>query len=251
MLYNHVYPKFHNHKIFFLLLIFFKCQYHYTMSLFLSHNHAHMNNTLQLPTSRHGNHPGLRVLAYYLIFFPSLDVMSAYPLVVHVLVNNIYIIIMGRDTSEQGEWRFDWLLRVILRLVASITPILAAMGMANLIYVITYGGLTGYIVCYFFPAILQLSSIRACKKKFSKVLSPASSDDLFPESDETTPLSASMRKRKRGDTCNNQSYMTPYSIPGLSHPWFVAFMTGVVVVIFGLIVASLFVTPAQQKCQLN
>ena len=53
---------------------------------------------MQLPTARSGNHLGLRILAYYLIFFPSLDVMSAYPLVVHVLVNNIYIIITGRDT---------------------------------------------------------------------------------------------------------------------------------------------------------
>ena len=208
-------------------------------------------NILQLPISRHGNHLALRVLAYYLIFFPSLDVMSAYPLVVHVLVNNIYIIFTGRDTSEPGKWRLDWLLRVVLRLLGSITPILAAMGMANLIYVITYGGLTGYIVCYFFPAILQLSSIRACKKKFSTFLSPAPSSDLFPESNETTPLSASMKKKKREGPYNNRSYMTPYSIPGLSHPWFVAFMTGVVVVIFGLIVASLFVTPAQQKCRLD
>ena len=53
---------------------------------------------MQLPTTGSGNHLGLRILAYYLIFFPSLDVMSAYPLVVHVLVNNIYIIITGRDT---------------------------------------------------------------------------------------------------------------------------------------------------------
>ena len=53
---------------------------------------------MQLPTTRSGNHLGLRILAYYLIFFPSLDVMSAYPLVVHVLVNNIYIIITGKDT---------------------------------------------------------------------------------------------------------------------------------------------------------
>ena len=131
------------------------------------------------------------------------------------------------------------------------TPILAAMGMANLIYVITYGGLTGYIVCYFFPAILQLTSIRACKKKFSPILSPAPSEDLYPESDETTPLSASMNKKTRGGPCNNQSYMTPYSIPGLSHPWFVAVMTVIVVAIFVLIVASLFVHPAQQTCQIN
>lgn len=52
---------------------------------------------MQLPIAKPDNHLGLRILAYYLIFFPSLDVMSAYPLVVHVLVNNIYIIITGKD----------------------------------------------------------------------------------------------------------------------------------------------------------
>ena len=177
---------------------------------------------------------------------------------VHVdYCNNRYpdlLISAGKDTSEPGKWRLDWLLRVILRLVGSVTPIFAAMGMANLIYVMTYGGLTGYIVCYFFPAILQLSSIRACKKKFSSIFSSSSGSpsDYIPDSDETTPLSASMSGKKRGEgPCNNQSYMTPYSIPGLSHPWFVAFMTGVVVVIFVLIVASLFVHPAQQSCRVE
>jgi hypothetical protein len=51
---------------------------------------------MQLPITKPGSHIGLRILAYYLLFFPSLDVMSAYPLVVHVLVNNIYIIITGK-----------------------------------------------------------------------------------------------------------------------------------------------------------
>ena len=216
-------------------------------SSLLCSKHAYMNiTTMQIPISKPGNHLGLRILAYYLIFFPSLDVMSAYPLVVHCLVNNIYIIVTGRDTSEAGKWKLDWLLRLVLRLVGSITPILAAMGMANLIYVITYGGLSGYIVCYFFPAILQLSSIRACKKKFSAYLSPpAMSSDVY-QSDEKTPLSAHQNRR---GFCNNKSYMTPYSIPVLSHPLFVAVMTGIVVVIFGLIVASLFVSPTQLSCK--
>jgi hypothetical protein len=56
---------------------------------------------MQLPITKPGSHIGLRILAYYLIFFPSLDVMSAYPLVVHVLVNNIYIIITGRGSFRE------------------------------------------------------------------------------------------------------------------------------------------------------
>ena len=214
-------------------------------------------HTVQIPMSKPGNHLGLRILGYYLIFFPSLDVLSAYPLVVHCLVNNIYIILTGRDTSKEGKWKFDWVLRVILRLFGSITPIFAVMGMANLIYIITYGGLSGYIVCYFFPAILQLTSIHACEKKFS-VLSQSTTTRFQTNketamkkkenrtyTDEMTPLNANQK------TSGNPSYMTQYSIPILSHPWFVAFMMAVIVMIFGLIMASLFISPDQISCEEN
>ena len=214
-----------------------------------------MQNELTKP----GNSLGLRVLAYYLIFFPSLDVMSAYPLVVHCMVSNIYIIITGNDTSQKGKWRFDWILRVVLRLLGSITPLLAAMGMANLIYVITYGGLSGFIVCYFFPAFLQLISICTCTKKFSKpkeghIQKEKHSYSVVPPSvngaecssytnsdDETTPLFPDQRSK-------GHPYMTPYSIPFLSHPLFVGFMTVIVVILFAMIVASVFVHPDKMKC---
>ena len=191
--------------------------------------------------------------------------MSAYPLVVHCLVNNIYIIITGRDTSEPGKWKFDWLLRIILRLVGSITPILAAMGMANLIYIINYGGLTGYIVCYFFPAILQLASIHKCKKIFgwaschnfhgnkwdkkgTSIVQPSVPEadrdqGGYNSEDETAPL---LQNRWSHDN----SYMTPYSIPVLSHPWFVACMTVILVAMFVMIVVSIFVHPTLMRCEL-
>ena len=190
--------------------------------------------------------------------------MSAYPLVVHCLVNNIYIIITGRDTSKPGKWRFDWLLRIFLRLIGSVTPILAAMGMANLIYIINYGGLTGYIVCYFFPAILQLASVRKCKKEFAwathknfqrnkadKSGAPnvppskpeADQGRYISSDDETTPL-----LKNRQLLARDQSYMTPYSIPVLSHPLFVTCMTVILVAMFVMIVVSIFVRPAQMHC---
>ena len=189
--------------------------------------------------------------------------MSAYPLVVHVLVNNIYIIITGRDTSEKGKWQFDWLLRVILRLVGSISPLLASMGMANLIYIINYGGLTGYIVCYFFPAILQLASIHRCKMIF---FSPSvSTRNYVQQVDQkgTPVVPPSVRKGDQGTNTSsedegapllpnrwsrNHSYMTPYSIPGLSHPLFVAAMMVILVVMFVMIVVSIFVHADPMKC---
>ena len=198
-----------------------------------------------------GNHLAIRILAYYLIYFPSLDVMSAYPLVVHVLVNNIYIIITGRDTSEKGKWRFDWLMRMLLRLVGSVTPILAAMGLANLIYVIKYGGLFGYIVCYFFPAVLQVMSVRKCLRTFrntQEAVFDRSGSDVYNasgEGDETAPLVG------RRWMSHDRSYMTPYSIPILSHPIFVSVMTVFLVVIFGMIFGSLFVKASPMQCDLD
>ena len=180
--------------------------------------------------------------------------MSAYPLVVHVLVNNIYIIITGRDTSAKGKSRSDWLMRLLLRLAGSITPILAAMGLANLIYVIKYGGLFGYIVCYFFPAVLQLTSIRKCVQTFSGTqgtvfVPPPKKEDkdgyyaTSSEEDERSPLVS-----RHPWMSHDRSYMTPYSIPGLSHPIFVVVMTCFLVVIFVLIFSSLFIKAPPMHC---
>lgn len=231
----------------------------------LLYPNMHKKKILQIGISQPGHHLGLRILAYYLILFPSLDVMSAYPIVVHCLVNNIYIIITGHDTSAPPKWKLDWLLRIFLRLVGSVTPILAAMGMANLIYIINYGGLTGYIVCYFFPAILQLASIRKCKKLFgwatchnfqqnkvdkrgTPIVPPsvpeADQGRYINSEDETTPLIQNRQLLLLRD----RSYMTPYSIPVLSHPLFVAIMTVILVVMFVMIVVSIFVRPAQMHC---
>jgi len=106
-----------------------------------------------------GNSPQLRALSYYLILFPSLDVCSAYPLLVHAITNNIYTVFMGQDTTEKPKYRFDPILRLLLRFFAAIIPILAALGISNLVYVLKYAGLFGFGICFFFPTALQLQSI--------------------------------------------------------------------------------------------
>ncbi len=132
----------------------------------------------------------LRILSYYIVLFPSLDVVSAYPLGVHTVVNSIYVIITGKDTSEKPTHRFaryDFVFRLFLRFVAAVIPVLAAAGVSNLIYVLNYAGLFGFGICFGFPTALQLRSIYVCKRKFANKSNKEIKGGLHSVQ-ETTPL---------------------------------------------------------------
>ena len=224
----------------------------------------HIYSLLQAIFTRRGHSAPLRALSHYLILFPSLDVVSAYPLTSHVVVNNLYILITGQDTSKRSKHRFDLLLRIALRLVVSTLPILAAFGVANLIYILKYAGLLGFI-CYFFPFVLQLRSIQVCKKKFSTSYFSISgaplpagrrnSDD--DDSKNGGSISPGLEKEKESlllakdldSKAMRALYMTPYSHILLSHP-----ISVIVVGIFGLFLfilafSSLFVHPHKITCE--
>ena len=108
----------------------------------------------------------LKVLSYFLILFPSLDVVSVFPLVVVTLVNNIFTILFGKDTTQvPNTWKY-WLIRFSMTLTLSILPIMVSFGVANLFVVLNYTGLFGFVLCYFAPTILQLRSQWLCVKTF-------------------------------------------------------------------------------------
>ena len=198
---------------------------------------------------------GLKAFSYYLILFPSLDVISAYPLITHTVVNNFYILITGHDTSEKPKYRFDLLLRLFLRFVVALIPIMAAFGVANLIYVLKYTGLVGFM-CFLFPFSLQVRSIQVCKKTFSKVLvsvtgssSPANGEEekkglISPKLVEQT--SSLFTK----DVCRDKGplYMTPYSYKFISRPISVACVGVAGGLLFVLALSSLFVHPDRLTC---
>lgn len=188
--------------------------------------------------------------------------VSAYPLTSHVVVNNLYILITGHDTSRRNRHRFDMVLRIALRLVVSVLPILAAFGVANLIYVIKYAGLLGFI-CYFFPFILQLRSIQVCKRKFSTSYFSISggptpgngSDD--EDSKNKGSISPVLEKEKESlllakdlDSKGKRAlYMTPYSYLLLSHPVSVVVVGITGLFLFLLAMSSLFVHPHKVTCE--
>lgn len=207
-----------------------------------------------------GNPTALRVFSFYLIFFPSLDVCSAFPLVLQATTNNLYCLLTGRDTSEEAKNKYDWLLRLFLRLIVAVLAILAAFGIANLVRVLKYGGLVGFGV-FGFPALLQFQSIRVCKKLFGAFLATRKesldmstlkqeqrrdSDDGKGGVENSTEVAPLIAADDTKDVKETSLYMTPYSNPILSHP-IAALVIGVMIIIFFLLtVFSLFVQPVPE-----
>ncbi len=218
--------------------------------------HTHIQGELTKPPAS----IGLRVLSFYIILFPSLDVLSAFPLCVHTVVNNLYMIITGKDTSKMPTHRFasyDWLLRLLMRLVAAILPVLAAFGVANLIYVIKYAGLFGFIVCFGFPTALQLKSIYVCKKTFAHTFVSVSGEKLAADDEKERELDQVISTKEKAPLLSvfetkekdkRELYMTPYSSRIFSHPIAVVIFGVLGFVLFLLTFVSLFLHPKTEVC---
>lgn len=214
-----------------------------------------INETASLnwvPLTKGGHHVALRMLSYIIILFPTLDVISAYPLVVCSVVNNLYQVIVGRDTSQQKRPR-DWAILVAMRAAVAVLPIVCSLFVSNLVYILKYAGLVSFVTAFLFPLVLQLASQYKCVKVFGQSSPAARGLPLEPHADtemealkkdgeEGAPLTdgsddeSGRDKRIKKEKCapkGKSLYMTPYSIPGLSHP--------VAVVITGLLGGATFV----------
>ena len=200
-----------------------------------------IDNTATLnwvPYTTSENSVQLRILSYLIVLFPSLDVCTTYPLLVCTLTNNLYLIFTGRDTS-QSKYAYDFWIRLALRAIVAILPIVCALLLSNLIYVLTYSGLATFFSFFFFPAALQLLSQRKCIQVFSQkqfVDSFKAQEDPKAEEDSgTTPLVPKSPRPAQGT--NKLTYWTPYSFPIVSHPLFVVTVAvvGVVLFIFSLV----------------
>ena len=207
------------------------------------HTHTHTQGELTQPSYS----VQLRILSYYIVLFPSLDVLSAFPLCVHTIVNNVYLIFTGRDTSKKPKINYwlDFLLRLGLRFAAALIPLLLAFGVSNLIYVLKYAGLIGFAICFGFPSALQLRSIYVCKNRFrsthvdmagghtQETVDPSETKDETKDdvsghmSQEKAPLLSIPQLEGKDE---RSLYMTPYSSRIFSHP-----IAVVVVMVIGLL----------------
>ena len=229
---------------------------------------------LQVTPAHHSSSTALRVMSYYIIFFPSLDVSSAFPLINVTIANNLFIMIMGVDTSQANTVRYGRLVKMSLRVVCAIIPITAALFATNLVFIVKYGGILGLTMCYFFPIALQLKSQYECflvfgtkpgqfdggtgnqdgrygnqqvKDKQSNLISHANDDqpvqvqeysDSHSDNDERQPLLLAANNKQRHPWWYNPAYSTQYATV-LSHPVSVIVFTVLSSIACGLAIASL------------
>ena len=203
------------------------------------------------------NHPMyLRIISYCVIFIPPLLAFSAYSLNIHPMVNNIYTVVMGHDTSKSPRNIRYRLLLLMLRFLAAIIPILLACGVSNLVTVRRYSGPLAFAITIFFPTALQLQSIRVCKKKFQDVHvrlhmvqnavhdSGEGCDKLDNKHEamaSSTEIVLHSLQFKQPQNESSQLYMTPYSSRVFSRPTAVAIIGAIGLLLFLLSIANLFI----------
>ena len=185
----------------------------------------------------------LKVLSYYIFLLPPVYICLNYPLNIQPIVNNIYSVFFSRVTRKRSK-RCDQLLKPVIRLFAAVIPLTVAFGVSNLVTVLQYAGLSGFLLAIVFPTALQLQSIRVCKKVFRgvcRVQTMFPSDDLTEREERNMTLTTSADSSTQDNKPQNESllYMTPYSTRILSHPIAVIIIGAIGGILFLLTIASL------------
>ena len=207
-------------------------------------------HVLQVPLAKMDGYLALQILSYYIVLFPSLDVISAYPLCVLTIANNLYLVFTGKD-PDSDERRYAWVLRLLLKFVSSILPLVAGLFIANLVNVLQFAGLLGFSVCYLFPALFQLGSQYQCVKLFG---ASTAGDGDNSDAEDGALLQKEAKKAKRDLfrqwwlTYKNPLYWTSYSTP-FSHPVAVVAMATVAFTLFVLTIASIVLSIQEHALQ--
>ena len=191
----------------------------------------------QLSTIKGGS-VALQILCYFIVLFPSVDVVSAYPLMVVTIASNLYVVFTGRDMAGDKR-KFLWIPKLLLKLICAVLPLVAAMFIANLVSVLQYAGLLGFAICYLFPILFQLGSQYHCVKVFGD--SPSGIQD-----DEREPLLGRHRSfldvvKQWWWSYRDPSYWTPHSTP-FSHPFVVVILSAVCLVLFAFTIGSIVIS---------
>ena len=158
------------------------------------------------------------------------SIISTYPIVVYFTSNNIYLVLMGKDTSQKTSTR-DWMVLVLIKAIFGVLPLIVALFVSNLIYINKYSGLVAFLMSALFPGVLQLTSQRKCAKVFGGKREGVADSEQTPstglemdtiKSEEGAPLmegeKADSEKKEASPREKETVYMTPYSLPVLSHP---------------------------------
>jgi amino acid permease len=94
----------------------------------------------------------MSIIYHYIILFPAVDVMSAFPLSAITLGNNIHTFSTSSSHGTQYSTRREV---IFFRCLATIPPVLGACFVRDLGVITKYTGITGFAIIFFYPVLLS------------------------------------------------------------------------------------------------
>lgn len=95
-----------------------------------------------------------------LIIFPTLDIMSAYPLIAYCLGENLMLLAPAGFADK--KYAVCW------RLLAALPPFVGALLVDNVTVLFEYGALGAWMLMVFFPAACLYQSQKLCDERFGR-----------------------------------------------------------------------------------
>jgi amino acid permease len=101
-----------------------------------------------------------RMISFFVVCFPAIDVLSAFPLYALVLGNSLLGMAYA-DTIQEAQHNRRF--KTFFRALAAIPPIVGALFVRNLGIITDYSGLTGLCIAFSFPPLLYIYSEKKLK----------------------------------------------------------------------------------------
>jgi amino acid permease len=97
-----------------------------------------------------------KMVSFYIILFPAMDVASAFPLCGITLGNNLMSSIYGQNSMHYYEK--SRYLRIYFRMLAAIPSLIGAIFVDNIDLITSFTGLSGFVIALIYPALLSIYS---------------------------------------------------------------------------------------------
>lgn len=107
------------------------------------------------------------ILSYIVLFFPMINVLSAYPMIGVTVGDNIFTSVPKSIVARFGAGPS----RTACRLFSAIPPLILAAFFRQLNMILTIGGLFGFLLGLTIPCCFQLASLKFCKDTWGTLAS--------------------------------------------------------------------------------
>lgn len=94
------------------------------------------------------------------LMFPVCNVASAFPMVGVTMADNMFVSVPRAMIAQFGEP----CMRTVCRLLAAIPPLLLALAVKKLDFILTIAGLLGFLLGFTIPSVFQILSINYCER---------------------------------------------------------------------------------------